>query len=64
VPPFTCSIGLVDSVENADFFPMLRAADQALLNAKTAGRDRIVIGDDSITPVEVTLDPVTVEQSR
>jgi diguanylate cyclase (GGDEF)-like protein len=57
VPPFTCSIGLVDSTVIDDYFALLRAADQALLSAKSGGRDRLVISDvlDDPSSVDVTV---------
>ncbi len=47
VPPFTVSMGLVDSTLSDDLTELLRAADRALLQAKAEGRDRLVI--DNLT---------------
>jgi diguanylate cyclase (GGDEF)-like protein len=49
VPPFTVSLGLVDSTSADDLSELLTLADQALMQAKADGRDRIVIWDPSIT---------------
>jgi diguanylate cyclase (GGDEF)-like protein len=42
VPAFTCSFGLAMSSIGADPEDVIRTADEALLQAKAAGRDRIV----------------------
>jgi diguanylate cyclase (GGDEF)-like protein len=47
VPPFTVSIGLVDSTWSNDLQSLLRSADQALSEAKNQGRNRVIIGDAS-----------------
>jgi diguanylate cyclase (GGDEF)-like protein len=47
VPPFTVSIGLADSTTSTDYQEILNAADDALMRAKSEGRDRIVIGDSA-----------------
>ena len=48
VPPFTVSFGIAPSRADTTFTEVISSADAALLNAKTTGRDRIVIaaGDD------------------
>jgi PleD family two-component response regulator len=43
VPTFTVSFGVAASAPGLTFSQTLEAADQALLRAKRAGRDRIVI---------------------
>ncbi len=50
VPPFTVSMGLVDSTWSDDLVSLLRSADRALLHAKATGRDRIVIDDPVSSP--------------
>ena len=45
VPPFTVSIGLVDSTWSDRLDVLLRKADRALMQAKADGRDRVVIDD-------------------
>lgn len=47
LPPFTVSIGLVDSTWSDHLDVLLREADGALMQAKADGRDRVVIGDDA-----------------
>lgn len=46
VPAFTVSFGLTDSMSAATFDEIVVNADQALLNAKAAGRNRVVLADD------------------
>lgn len=48
LPTFTVSIGLVDSSYNSDLSELVNLADRALMQAKSDGRDRIVIGDPSL----------------
>lgn len=48
LPPFTVSMGLVDSTWHDHLSALLRAADRALMHAKAEGRDRIVIPDDRV----------------
>jgi diguanylate cyclase (GGDEF)-like protein len=43
VPPFTVSFGLAESEAGLTFGETVDAADQALLRAKSAGRDRVII---------------------
>jgi diguanylate cyclase (GGDEF)-like protein len=58
VPSFTCSIGLVDSGATTDLTTLLRRADQALMDAKRQGRDRIVIADtDTEMPIDTIVRP-------
>jgi len=51
LPPFTVSLGLVDSTFGDDLSDLLKLADRALLQAKADGRNRIVVWDPSL-PVE------------
>ncbi len=50
VPSFTVSIGLCDSSWSDDLQQVLSSADQALMEAKSQGRDRIVIDDPMSLP--------------
>jgi diguanylate cyclase (GGDEF)-like protein len=58
VPAFTVSFGVATSADGANFAEILAAADHALLAAKAAGRDRILLADGSgrlesaLAPVE------------
>ncbi len=45
VPAFTVSFGIASTEYTTNFENVLRIADQALLDAKTAGRNRVVIAD-------------------
>lgn len=54
VPHFTVSIGVTRCGNEDDFFERLDEADAALLAAKGAGRDRVIISDAAIT-----LHPIT-----
>jgi diguanylate cyclase (GGDEF)-like protein len=51
VPTFTVSFGLAASHQGEDFDHVVSLADAALLNAKAAGRDQIVISDGPAPPV-------------
>jgi diguanylate cyclase (GGDEF)-like protein len=52
-PAFTVSFGLADSRQADDFADVVRLADRALLGAKAAGRDRVLLaGDPAIVPDE------------
>jgi diguanylate cyclase (GGDEF)-like protein len=58
LPTFTVSFGLCSSEQGADFERVVNMADEALLQAKAAGRDRIVIaGDDPGDAAPSTDDP-------
>jgi hypothetical protein len=57
LPPFTSSFGLAHSTAAYRFDELFSLADQALLAAKRAGRDRIAIAGD-----EPTCDPAAVAQ--
>ncbi len=43
IPPFTVSFGIGDNYDAAEFTDLLAMADGALLTAKRAGRDRVVL---------------------
>ena len=43
VPPFTVSIGLAASEDGVTFSEVLASADDALMQAKAAGRDVVVL---------------------
>ncbi len=60
IPGFTVSIGVADSSWSALLPDLLRAADEALMQAKTDGRDRLVIADPP-TPALPTTGPVGAE---
>jgi diguanylate cyclase (GGDEF)-like protein len=51
VPPFTVSFGVATSADGATFDEVVAAADHALLAAKAAGRDRILVNEDTGSPV-------------
>jgi diguanylate cyclase len=53
VPPFTVSFGVADLIDGDDVPTLVAAADRALLEAKQAGRDRIV----PTRPVELPREP-------
>lgn len=50
LPPFTVSLGLVDSSFDDHLSELVRLADHALMQAKSDGRDRIVIWDPAPRP--------------
>jgi diguanylate cyclase (GGDEF)-like protein len=50
LPPFTVSLGLVDSTWSDQLDVLLRNADRALMHAKADGRDRVVIADGHDAP--------------
>ena len=56
LPTFTVSLGLVDSAVGGEFTDLVKLADRALLQAKVAGRDRVVIWDASM-PAEPAEQP-------
>ena len=45
VPPFTVTLGLASSAYAADFDDVVAIADQALLDAKAAGRNRVALAE-------------------
>jgi diguanylate cyclase (GGDEF)-like protein len=49
VPPFTVSVGLCDSSWADDLQDLLAAADRALMEAKTQGRDQLIIDEPGST---------------
>ena len=51
VPTFTVSFGLAASHQGEDFDHVVSLADAALLNAKAAGRDQIVVSNGPAPPV-------------
>jgi hypothetical protein len=52
LPHFTVSFGVASSDQAVDFEGAVTLADEALLRAKEAGRDRIVVaGDDRPGPL-------------
>ena len=57
VPPFTVSVGVADSGSENGFSETLARADEALLNAKAEGRDRVVVfsGD---APIAAMSEPI------
>jgi len=60
VPPFTVSIGLVDSSWSNDLLSLLQSADRALSEAKAQGRDRVII-DHAMESVDEQLEPLSGE---
>jgi diguanylate cyclase (GGDEF)-like protein len=57
VPSFTCSFGLATSNDAADPEAVIAAADEALLAAKAAGRNRIVRVDRPLSVSELATAP-------
>ena len=55
VPAFTVSFGLASSIDADTFDEVVAVADQALLTAKTAGRNRTVVAAVSTAPAETPL---------
>jgi diguanylate cyclase (GGDEF)-like protein len=53
VPEFTVSFGIVEALDSEDVAQVLARADAALLEAKGAGRDRVVAHDRHGHPVEL-----------
>jgi diguanylate cyclase (GGDEF)-like protein len=51
VPPFTVSFGVSTSTDGNTFDEIVAVADHALLAAKAAGRDRILVADESDSTV-------------
>ena len=54
LPPFTVSLGLVDSSFGTDMNELTKLADLALMRAKSDGRDRVVIWDEALGAEPVT----------
>ena len=63
-PPFTCSVGVVDTSQGTDLDELIEAADHMLLEAKRQGRDRVLVSAASSqsTSGPSTDDPVTPEE--
>ncbi len=60
VPPFTVSFGVADSQSADTFSEIVNHADQALLDAKAAGRNRVVLADPSCPrPERAPAQPLT-----
>ena len=51
LPAFTVSFGIIEGADTEDLSEMLARADAALLQAKRAGRDRVVIHDRHGGPI-------------
>ncbi len=51
LPEFTVSFGVVEAADTEDLTEMLARADAALLQAKRAGRDRVVVHDSRGGPM-------------
>jgi diguanylate cyclase (GGDEF)-like protein len=58
IPAFTVSMGVADSTLSNELADLLRAADHALMQAKAAGRDRIVVSQ-SCDPTPPGAHPAT-----
>lgn len=54
IPPFTVSFGVGDNYDAAEFTDLLAMADGALLTAKRAGRDRVVLVGHEPSTAQVT----------
>jgi diguanylate cyclase (GGDEF)-like protein len=52
VPAFTVSFGIASSSDADTFDEVLAVADHALLSAKAAGRNRVLVAVDSVDPSE------------
>ncbi len=50
VPPFTVTFGVASSRYAEEFDAVVAIADHALLDAKTAGRNRVTVADISARP--------------
>ena len=53
LPAFTVSFGIVEAAEAEDLTEVLARADAALLQAKRAGRDRVVVHDRHGGPITI-----------
>ena len=51
LPTFTVSFGIIEAADTEDLSEMLARADAALLQAKRAGRDRVVVHDRHGGPI-------------
>jgi diguanylate cyclase (GGDEF)-like protein len=54
LPDFTVSFGLSSSDQSPDFDGVVNLADEALLQAKAAGRDRVVVSTEGHRGLQVT----------
>jgi diguanylate cyclase (GGDEF)-like protein len=48
LPPFTVSFGITSSTQHKSFEEILAAADRALIAAKSAGRNRVILADQTL----------------
>jgi diguanylate cyclase (GGDEF)-like protein len=58
VPAFTVSFGVATSDDGSTFDETAAQADEALLAAKAAGRNRVIVAETPVEPVEVIGPPV------
>ena len=63
LPAFTVSFGIVEAAETEDLADVLARADAALLQAKRAGRDRVVVHDRHGGPIVVESDDPRASQN-
>jgi diguanylate cyclase (GGDEF)-like protein len=63
LPKFTSSFGITETEPGEDLASALRRADDALLVAKSQGRNQIVLHDPGTTPVSTALDEVSLSPS-
>jgi len=57
LPPFTVSVGVTDMTASNDLSELIHLADQALLSAKSEGRDRVVMWDPARSSEQADLPP-------
>ncbi len=57
LPPFTVSLGVTDMTASDDLSELIQLADQALLTAKSKGRDRVVVWDPATSGEQAVLPP-------
>lgn len=57
LPPFTVSLGITDMTASDDLSELIHLADQALLTAKSEGRDRVVVWDPARSSEQAVLPP-------
>ena len=55
LPPFTVSFGVASSTETDTFDQIVSQADRALLAAKAAGRNRVIVATNPTDPVPASL---------
>ena len=58
VPAFTVSFGLATTEDGTTFDEIAARADEALLAAKIAGRNRVLVAGQRVEPVDVIRPPV------